>query len=68
MKGQPLKSVKDKAPVDTAMYLASNDFIPADSKFAKDIAMKICKGKKTDLAKARAIYEWTIQNTTATPM
>ncbi|MBQ7739033.1 MAG: transglutaminase domain-containing protein [Desulfovibrionaceae bacterium] len=66
-KGQALKDVGEKAPVDVAPYLAANDYIPADSKHCKDIVKEVCKDMKTTLQKVRALYDWTIANTYRDP-
>lgn len=66
-KGKALKDSNEKAPVDVAPYLAANDYIPADSKHCKDIVKEACKGKKTVLDKARALYDWTIAHTHRDP-
>lgn len=42
-------------------YLEPYSRIPAEGK-VKDYALKITKGKKTVLARARAIYDWIVDN------
>jgi transglutaminase-like putative cysteine protease len=44
------------------LYLGSTELIPTDG-IVKETATKIVKGTTTDLEKARAIYEWVIDNT-----
>lgn len=46
-----------------ALYLAATDLIPTDG-IVKDTATRIVAGADSDLAKARAIYEWVVDNTT----
>lgn len=52
------------API-AARYLASTEWVPADQYKAQ--AAKIVAGKRTILAKARAIYDWTVDNTFRDP-
>lgn len=42
-------------------YLKSTNLGPTEGK-VKEYAIKITKGKKTTLAKARAIYDWIVEN------
>ncbi|MBI5213239.1 MAG: transglutaminase domain-containing protein [Nitrospirae bacterium] len=42
-------------------YLMPTSQVPTDGK-VKEYADKITKGKKTNLAKARAIYDWVVDN------
>jgi transglutaminase-like putative cysteine protease len=44
------------------LYLGASDLIPT-SGIVKETSDKIVKGAKTDLQKARAIYEWVVDNT-----
>jgi transglutaminase-like putative cysteine protease len=44
------------------LYLGSTDLIPTGG-IVKETADKIVKGARTDLKKARAIYEWVVENT-----
>jgi transglutaminase-like putative cysteine protease len=44
------------------LYTGSTELIPTDG-IVKETANKIAKGTKTDLEKARAIYEWVVENT-----
>ena len=55
---------KAEAPWDTAdyrLYLGPTSMGPIDGE-VKVLADQITKGKKTVLAKARAIYDWTCEN------
>ncbi len=47
---------------DRSLFLAATDLIPIDG-LVKATADKIVAGKTTDLEKARAIYEWVVDNT-----
>ncbi len=53
-------------PVEISRYLKSERFLPTDGKI-KEIAEKITKGKRGILEKARAIYDWTVENTYRDP-
>jgi transglutaminase-like putative cysteine protease len=48
-------------PADYAAYLGATTLGPTDGE-VKKLADKITKGKKTVLAKAKAIYDWTVEN------
>ena len=52
------------API-AAKYLASSPVVPVE--FFKEKAAKIVQGKRTILAKARAVYDWTVDNTFRDP-
>lgn len=62
-KGGTLKDSGAKMPVDVLPYLAANDYLPSDNPKVKALAEKAVKGKKGTLARARAVYGWTIANT-----
>ncbi len=47
---------------ERALYLAPTALIPTDG-IVKDTALKITAGAKSELDKARAIYEWIVDNT-----
>ena len=47
-------------------YLISTKYIPTDG-IVKETAAKITKSAATDLDKARAIYEWVVENTYRNP-
>jgi len=53
-------------PADYARYLAPTKFAPIDGEVWLQ-AMKIIDGKKTVLEKAKAIYDWTCENTFRDP-
>ncbi len=49
-----------------ARYLAPTRLIPTDG-IVRDTAREITQGARTDLDKARAIYEWIVENTFRDP-
>ena len=51
---------EDKAVL--AQYTHATEFIPTDGR-AKELSSEIVKGKKGDIQKAQAIYEWIVDNT-----
>ncbi|MFZ0451341.1 MAG: transglutaminase-like domain-containing protein [Desulfatiglandaceae bacterium] len=60
-----MKDSKEPVPVIIKKDLESTEWVP--SKDFKDIAKKITRGKKSILQKARAVYDWTIENTYRDP-
>jgi transglutaminase-like putative cysteine protease len=54
------------APGELAHYLRPTKLLPTDG-IVKDTASEIIRGAKTDLEKARAIYEWIVDNTFRNP-
>lgn len=53
-------------PEEQAIYLKGTEAIPIDG-IVKTTAEDIVRGKRTDVAKARAIYDWTVENTYRDP-
>ena len=53
-------------PADYAPYLQATKLGPVDGEIGK-LAAKITTGKKTVLEKARAVYDWTCENTFRDP-
>jgi len=51
---------------DLAAYLKPTKLIPIDG-IVKQTAAAITKGQTSDLARARAIYDWIVENTTRDP-
>jgi transglutaminase-like putative cysteine protease len=49
-----------------AFYTRATDLIPTDG-IVHDTAREITRGKKTDMEKARAIYDWVVDNTFRDP-
>ena len=57
------------APLDRAtrtLYIKATDMLPTDG-IVRKTAAEITRGAKTDLDKARAIYEWIVDNTQRNP-
>ncbi len=54
-------------PVEVAKYLDSTEFIPLNSKIVK-IAAKVTAGKKDVHEKARAVYDWVVENISRDPL
>src|SRR5262249_13521991 len=56
----------DDAPAlsaaEQALYLGPTEFIPTDG-IVRQTADRITDGATTEIAKARAIYEWIVENT-----
>jgi transglutaminase-like putative cysteine protease len=61
-----LKPNGAKPTADLASYLKPTKLIPIDG-IVKQTADGITKGKTTELAKARAIYDWIVENTVRDP-
>lgn len=51
---------------EQALYLKATDLMPTDG-IVKKTADEITKGARTDVQKARALYEWTVENTFRDP-
>ncbi|GAB4467121.1 MAG: transglutaminase family protein [Burkholderiaceae bacterium] len=51
---------------EQALYLKPTELMPTDG-IVKKTADEITKGARTDVEKARAIYEWTVENTFRNP-
>jgi transglutaminase-like putative cysteine protease len=57
------------APLDKAthaLYTRATELLPTDG-IVKKTAMDITRGAKSDLDKAKAIYEWVVENTQRNP-
>ncbi len=61
-----LKPNNTALPEDLKLFLRETPHITISGK-VKEIALKITKGKKTDLDKLRAIYDWVCENTYRDP-
>lgn len=57
---------KGGIPAEVRPYAEGSRFIPVDGK-VKEIADKAVAGKKTTLEKARAVYDWVVENTFRDP-
>lgn len=55
-------TAKPLSEAERALYLKATDLIPTDG-IVKETSDKIVGGKSGDLDKARAIYEWVVENT-----
>jgi transglutaminase-like putative cysteine protease len=55
-------SLPDLAAADRAFFTAPSDLIPTDG-IVRATAAKIVKSAKSDVEKAKAIYEWVVDNT-----
>lgn len=53
-------------PVEVRPYLLSTDCLPTGGKI-KEVADRIVEGKDDILDKARAVYDWTVENTYRDP-
>lgn len=53
-------------PVEVKEYLKSTRFLPTDGK-VKDIALSITNDKQKISEKARAVYQWVVENTVRDP-
>lgn len=57
---------KGARPADLARYLKPTALIPVDG-IVRETAMTITRGHRTELAKARAIYDWIVEHTVRDP-
>jgi transglutaminase-like putative cysteine protease len=64
--GKPVPNAERLAGADRAFYLAPTELIPTDG-IVRKTALEVTKGAKTDVEKARAIYEWVVENTFRDP-
>jgi len=61
----PTKAPKESS-AELTHFLRTTKFLPTDG-IVKSTAMEITKGASTDVEKARAIYEWIVDNTFRNP-
>ena len=61
----PSKAQREN-PAELQYFLQPTKFLPNDG-IVKATALEITKGAKTDVEKARAIYEWIVDNTFRNP-
>lgn len=64
--GKDLPSNESQIPAEIKEYLKGSKFIPTDGRI-KEIALDITKGKDNIIEKARAVYDWTVENTFRDP-
>jgi transglutaminase-like putative cysteine protease len=57
---------KSELPSEVKPYLRATRFIPVDGKI-REIALQATRGKKTTVDKARAVYDWVVENTSRDP-
>ncbi|HTQ95215.1 MAG TPA: transglutaminase-like domain-containing protein [Candidatus Acidoferrum sp.] len=57
---------KKENPDELEYFLRPTKLLPTDG-IVKSTALEITSGKKTDVEKARAIYEWIVENTFRNP-
>ncbi|HEY6837263.1 MAG TPA: transglutaminase domain-containing protein [Geobacteraceae bacterium] len=63
------KMVETRGPIppEVRKYLEADFWLPSNDPKIKSLAKEITKGKKGILQKARAIYDWTVENTKRDP-
>jgi len=64
--GKPVPNAEKLSAADRAFYLSATELIPTDG-IVRKTALEATKGAKTDVEKARAIYEWVVENTFRDP-
>jgi transglutaminase-like putative cysteine protease len=57
----------DPFPEEVRRYLASSFWLPSDDPKVRELATRIVAGKTTVLARARAVYDWVVENTRRDP-
>jgi transglutaminase-like putative cysteine protease len=63
---KPGRSTASLGAAERALYTQATSFIPTDG-VVKDTSDYITAGARTEVAKARAIYEWIVDNTFRNP-
>ncbi len=61
-----LVNTGEAIPVEVHPYLQTNGWVPSDGEVAK-IAEQLKTGRSGVLEKARAVYDWVVENTTRDP-
>ncbi|HXM82025.1 MAG TPA: transglutaminase domain-containing protein [Burkholderiales bacterium] len=64
--GRADPQAKALSAADFSFYTAPTEWIPTDG-IVRDTARGIVKGARSDVEKARAIYEWVVENTFRDP-
>src|SRR6202040_1499924 len=59
-------TARKESRVELEHFLRPTKFLPTDG-IVKSTASEITKGANTDVEKARAIYEWIVENTFGNP-
>ncbi|NOY63860.1 MAG: transglutaminase domain-containing protein [Nitrospirae bacterium] len=67
-KERSVKEMKESGniPVEVRRYMKGNRFVPTDGRI-REVAEQIIRGKKRILEKARAVYDWVVENTYRDP-
>ncbi len=60
------KSAVRLSPEERAFYTAATSYMPVDG-IVRKTALEATKGAKTDMEKAKALYEWIVDNTARNP-
>ena len=63
---RPQPDAERLSAAEVAFYTAPTELIPTDG-IVRDTARDIVKGARSDVQKARAIYEWVVENTFRDP-
>jgi transglutaminase-like putative cysteine protease len=63
---KPRPGAERLGPADRAFFTAPTEYIPTDG-IVLTTAQSIVKGARSDVEKARAIYEWVVENTFRDP-
>jgi len=63
---RPVAGAEKLSAEEVAYYTAATEMIPTDG-IVRDTARDIVKGARTDVDKARRIYEWVVENTFRDP-
>lgn len=66
-KNTDLKASGKDYPELVQKYLEASESVPADNPLIKKSAEKAVEGKEGTLAKARAVYDWVVENTFRDP-
>jgi len=64
--GKPKPAAERLSPAERAFFTAPTEYIPTDG-IVRKTAQGIVKGARSDVDKARAIYEWVVENTFRDP-
>lgn len=54
-------------PVEVLKFLESEFFVPVEDPRVKAVAAQVTAGRKGTLARARAVYDWVVENTKRDP-
>ncbi len=62
-----LEEANAPLPAEARRYLEADFWVPSDDPKVRSLAREITAGKTGILAKARAVYDWTVENTRRNP-